>query len=40
MATDDQLNGGIFYYINEGNGDHKFRIDPQTSILCLEKSLD
>ena len=38
--VDDQLNGGIFYYISEGNGDHKFRIDESSGQIILNRPLD
>lgn len=38
--ADDQLNGGIFYYITEGNGDHKFRIDEASGQIVLNRALD
>lgn len=38
--ADDQLNGGIFYYIVDGNRDRQFRIDEATGQIVLNKPLD
>lgn len=38
--ADDQLNGGIFYYISDGNSDHKFRIDESNGQIMLNRPLD
>lgn len=38
--ADDQLNGGVFYFISDGNNDHKFSIDETSGQMVLNRSLD
>ena len=38
--ADDQLNGGIFYFITDGNSDRQFRMDEATGQILLNRPLD